>query len=155
MSPGKKNKHTKQPPAARPTVQPAAKPAAKTAAQPAAPARMTLEQQRAQHAWQKAEEGVALYGKDYVNDAKGLPALIMNSGLMQVMAYLQDKGGRHHTLAAHLREWLHQQCQTPTEFSDFMQALFKMDARRYQAVTTEAFAWLRWLRQMAAARRGD
>ena len=36
-----------------------------------------------------------------------------------------------------------------------MEHLFKLeDARRYQAITTEAFAWLRWLRQMAAARKG-
>jgi CRISPR-associated protein Cmr5 len=26
--------------------------------------------------------------------------------------------------------------------------------RDYQAITAEAFAWLKWLRQMAAARRG-
>ncbi len=29
------------------------------------------------------------------------------------------------------------------------------DAREYQEITAEAFAWLRWLRQMAAARQGD
>jgi hypothetical protein len=26
------------------------------------------------------------------------------------------------------------------------------DSSRYQAITAEAFSWLRWLRQMAAAR---
>ena len=119
--------------------------------------KLTLEQQRAQDAWQKAEAGIARHGKDYVNDAKGLPALIMNSGLMQVMAFLHDKGGRHETLAQHLRDWLHRQCGTPQDFNGFMEHLFKLeDARRYQAITTEAFAWLRWLRQMAAARKaGD
>lgn len=116
----------------------------------------TLEQQRAQDAWQKAGAGIGQHGKDYVNDAKGLPALIMNSGLMQVMAYLHDKGGRHETLAQHLRDWLATQCNTPRDFEGFMQQLFEMnDARRYQAVTSEAFAWLKWLRQMAAARKGD
>ena len=30
----------------------------------------------------------------------------------------------------------------------------RADSRRYQQVTAEAFAWLRWLRQMAAARNG-
>ena len=115
----------------------------------------TLEQKRAQHAWDKAGQGLANYGKDYVNDAKGLPALIMNSGLMQVMAYLHDKGGRHETLAQHLRDWLHAQCRTPADFEGFMQHLFEMrDARQFQAITAEAFAWLKWLRQMAAARNG-
>ncbi len=114
----------------------------------------TLEQRRAQHAWEKAGEGLAAHGRDYMNDAKGLPALIMNSGLMQVMAFLNQKGGRHHTLAGHLRDWLNRQLGTPTGFEAFMQAMMQADSRRYQQVTTEAFAWLKWLRQMAAARAG-
>jgi CRISPR-associated protein Cmr5 len=117
--------------------------------------RLTLEQKRAADAWKRAEEGLARHGKDYVNDAKGLPALIMNSGLMQVMAFLHDKGGRHETLAQHLRDWLAVQCGTPKPFEAFMEHLFKMDdPRRFQAITAEAFAWLKWLRQMAAARQG-
>ncbi len=115
----------------------------------------TLEQKRAQDAWKKAEEGLQRHGKDYVNDAKGLPALIMNSGLMQVMAYLHDKGDRHETLGAHLRDWLHQQCQTPKDFTGFMQHLMeKVTPAEFQEITREAFAWLKWLRQMASARKG-
>jgi CRISPR-associated protein Cmr5 len=114
----------------------------------------TLEQKRAAHAWRCAAEGWARFQKDYVNDAKGLPALIMNSGLMQVMAFLHDKGGRHEVLGQHLRDWLAQQCGTPKDFEPFMEQLFRMDdARRFQAITAEAFAWLKWLRQMAAARK--
>ncbi len=117
--------------------------------------KLTLEQQRAQHAWAKAELGIRQHGKDYVNDAKGLPALIMNSGLMQVMAFLHEKGGRHETLAQHLRDWLHRQCGTPSDFEGFMTHLCSMtDALRFRAITAEAFAWLKWLRQMAAARQG-
>lgn len=113
----------------------------------------TLEQMRARHAWDKAGDGVARHKKDYVNDAKGLPALIMNSGLMQVMAYLHEKGGRHEILAEHLRDWLAHQCGLARDFEGCMQQLFEMnDARRFQAITAEAFAWLRWLRQMAPAR---
>ncbi|MDR3352274.1 MAG: type III-B CRISPR module-associated protein Cmr5 [Zoogloeaceae bacterium] len=111
----------------------------------------TLEQQRAQHAWTCAQQGMAQHGRDYVNDAKGLPALIMNSGLMQVMAFLREKGGRHETLASHLRDWLHQQCQTPTDFAEFMQVLFTMEPRSFQNTTAEALAWLKWLRQIAPA----
>jgi CRISPR-associated protein Cmr5 len=40
------------------------------------------------------------------------------------------------------------------EFEPFMQALMGAQPRDYQAITAEAFAWLRWLRQMAAARHG-
>ena len=117
---------------------------------------LTLEQRRAEDAWQKAGEGIDRHKNDYVNDAKGLPALIMNSGLMQAMAYLHEKGGRHETLAQHLRDWLSGQCGTPKDFEGFMEHLFRMpDARRFQDITAEAFAWLRWLRQMAGARKGD
>ncbi len=115
----------------------------------------TLEQQRAQHAWSKAKDGIDRHGKDYVNDAKGLPALIMNSGLMQVMAFLHAKNGRHEVLAQHLRDWLAIQCGTPREFEPFMQALLTSeDGLKVQSITAEAFAWLKWLRQMASAGAG-
>lgn len=114
--------------------------------------RLTTEQKRAAHAWAKASEGVTAHNKDYVNDAKGLPALIMNSGLMQVMAFLYGKEGRHKVLANHLLDWLHHQMGTPNNFEPFMQHLAAMeDARRFQAITTEALAWLKWLRQLAPA----
>lgn len=113
--------------------------------------KQTMEQRRASDAWEKAKEGVGHIGKDYVNDAKGLPALIMNSGLMQVMAFLNGKGGRHAILGAHLRDWLHQVHHTPLDFEQFMQHLMRATPSEFQAVTTEAFAWLRWLRQMAPA----
>lgn len=113
---------------------------------------MTTEQKRAQHAWAKAQEGVHRFNGNYVNDAKGLPALIMNSGLMQVMAFLHGKEERHDLLGQHLRDWLHEQCGTPREFEGFMKHLVEMDdSRRFQAITAEAFAWLKWLRQMAPA----
>ena len=114
----------------------------------------TLEQQRAQDAWEKC----AGYTKDHVNLVKGLPALMMNSGLMQTMAFLHEKGAksaqRHNReLADALRAWLCKRFRDlPEDFEPFMQYLMKTDARRFQAVTAEAFAWLRWMRQMAAAR---
>jgi len=36
-----------------------------------------------------------------------------------------------------------------------MQSLLKAQPADYQAITTEAYAWLRWMRQMAAARVKD
>ena len=115
----------------------------------------TLDQRRAQHAWQKAQEARNTLGDkygDYVNDAKGLPALIMNSGLMQVMAFCEKKGDdRHRTLAKHLRQWLHERFNTGENFREFMQALMEADSQRFQMITAEAFAWLKWLKQVAAA----
>ena len=113
----------------------------------------TLEQQRARHAWERSEGR----SKDYMNLAKGLPALIMNSGLMQVMAFLEQKGKRDDRaqLAQDLRDWLIQCEKLPgncSEFKEFMDALLKAEPRQFQEITTEAMAWLRWMRQMAAAR---
>lgn len=113
--------------------------------------KQTMEQRRAAHAWGAAQEGVRRHSGEYVKGAKGLPALIMNSGLMQVMAFLQGKGGRHEVLGSQLRDWLHQTHTMPTSFEGFMQGLLKAESREFQAITAEAFAWLRWLRQMAPA----
>jgi len=130
-----------------------------TATQAKAKPRQTLEQQRAQDAWDKC----AAYTKEHVNIAKGLPALIMNSGLMQVLAFCHEKGKkeaqRHNEeVASDLRLWLHSrfpQQISSADFEPFMQALMKAAPGDYQAISAEAFAWLRWLRQMAAARNGS
>jgi len=115
----------------------------------------TLEQQRAQDAWEKS----ANYGKEHVNIAKGLPALIMNSGLMQVLAFAHEKGDKHELVAAQLRSWLSKRFPknlSQSTFDPFMESLMKAGPQDYQAINAEAFAWLKWLRQMAAARiKGD
>ena len=113
--------------------------------------RQTLEQQRAQDAWKACER----YSKEHVNAAKGLPALIMNSGLMQVLAFCHEKGKAQADVATHLRAWLagrFPKTVPSAEFGSFMQALMNARPAEYQAINAEAFAWLKWLRQMAAAR---
>ena len=120
---------------------------------------LTLEQQRAQDAWNQCVN----YEKEHVNIAKGLPALIMNSGLMQVLAFCHEKGKKekglpYEQVATHLRTWLNQRFPGVVRgpgFELFMQSLLKAQAADYQAITTEAYAWLRWMRQMASARVKD
>jgi CRISPR-associated protein Cmr5 len=115
----------------------------------------TLEQQRAADAWQKSQH----CSEQYAKLAKGLPALIMNSGLMQVMAFLHEKGAkesqRHcRDLGQDLRTWLSTQFPRQVSSADFfvfMDAMLAAEPLVYQDVTAEAFAWLRWVRQMAAA----
>lgn len=117
--------------------------------QPTAP--LTLEQQRAHDAWNQC----ASYTKEHVNIAKGLPALIMNSGLMQVLAFCHEKGKANELVATHLRIWLNLRFNGVARdpgFELFMQSLLKANPADYQAITTEAFAWLRWMRQMSSAR---
>ena len=118
---------------------------------------LTMEQQRAADAWARCQG----CSSEYQNLAKGLPALIMNSGLMQVMAFLHEKGDKPsqahcRELGQHLREWLHgrfPKVLPSAEFGAFMQAIMKAEAHDFQHITTEAFAWLRWVRQMAPAAR--
>lgn len=118
--------------------------------------KLSLEQRRAQHAWEKALAGVHQYNKDYVNVAKAVPALIMNSGLMQVLAFLNGKDPKHRLVAEHLHDWLHQQHGLPAEFGACMEALMQdTGPREFQAITAEALAWLKWLRQMADAQAGQ
>lgn len=145
----------------------------------------TLEQRRAQNAWDVCAD----YTEKHVNFAKGLPALIMNSGLMQVLAFCHEKGKKasgkeYEAVAADLRAWLVSQKIGPLAapffiekagalqkelerakneherqqqiqrqiFEAFMQALMQSSSHDYQRINAEAFAWLKWLRQMAAAR---
>jgi CRISPR-associated protein Cmr5 len=124
-------------------------------ATPAATGPLTLDQQRAADAWQCAQKHQT---EDYANLAKGLPALIMNSGLLQVLAFLKEKGSgavsqRHCALLGDdLRAWLHRRFpEVPVQFEGFMEALMKADSRKFQEITAESLAWLRWLRQLAAA----
>jgi len=115
----------------------------------------TMEQKRAADAWARCQG----CNSEYQNLAKGLPALIMNSGLMQVLAFLHEKGNKNphcRELGEHLRDWLRRQFPQAlpgAEFSAFMQSLMKAEPRNFQHITAEAFAWLRWARQMAPAAR--
>lgn len=114
-------------------------------------AKQTLEQQRAESAWLSSQG----YEKDQVNAAKGYPTLIMNSGLMQTLAFSHEKEKAHEQISQALRDWLAERFPNNFENSEFntvMQALMIATPSEYKAIHTEALAWLRWLRQMAAAR---
>ena len=116
---------------------------------------VTLEQQRAQFAWDCAKEGTALAGDDYRNLAKAAPALIMNNGLMQTLAFYQDKGKPHHmALAGQLRRWIMKRdggnSQDPG-FQPMMDVLLRAQPDQYRRATDEALLILRWVRQFAAA----
>jgi CRISPR-associated protein Cmr5 len=121
----------------------------------AKPAPVTLEQQRAQFAWDCAKEGTALAGDEYRNLAKAAPALIMNNGLMQTLAFYQDKGKpQHMALAGHLRRWIMKRAggngQDPG-FQPMMDVLLRAQPDQYRHATDEALLILRWIRQFAAA----
>ncbi len=115
----------------------------------------TLEQQRAEFAWGCAQAGVAESADKYRNLAKAAPALIMNNGLMQTLAFYESKGEHHHRrLAAHLRSWVFLRAggkgQDPG-FQIMMDGLLKAGPAEYRRATDEALLILRWIRQFAAA----
>lgn len=122
----------------------------------------SLDQQRAAYSW----ECVQHIPKDYDKLAKAAPALVMNNGLMQALAFYQDKGktkegimDRYHALNAHLMRWLGRQFSGnsfPSEqnasFDTVMPALYNAQPELFRRATEETLALLRWIRQFAAAR---
>ena len=137
----------------------------------AKPAPVTLEQQRAQFTWDNATRAkvhlVDGFG-DFVNTAKAAPALIMNNGLMQTLAYYQAKGlddrgqpkkGQEHNIALSdtLQRWIGPRVfgkgsatQAPG-FNAMMEDLLRAQPDQYRRATDEALLILRWIRQFAAA----
>lgn len=118
---------------------------------------MTLEQRRAETAWRFAQEGIAR-SDQYKDLAKAAPALIMNNGLMQTLAFYEDKNKDHHKdLAAHLRRWIMTRAGGADKdpgFQFFMEIMLKADSRSYRQASEEALLLLRWIRQFAAALGG-
>lgn len=110
---------------------------------------MSLEQQRAKFAWERVQG----CNKKYMNLTKAAPALIMNNGLMQAMAFYQSKGEPHHqALNRHLHEWLHQRgIIQQADFTGVMQSLYQADPTIFRRATEESLELLRWIRQFAAA----
>lgn len=113
----------------------------------------SLDQQRAAYAWE-CVQGCNSRNGDYTNLAKAAPALIMNNGLMQALAFYQSKGKEHHpTLNRHLCEWLRQRdIVQQADFAGVMTALHTADAAKFRHATEETLAVLRWIRQFAAAK---
>lgn len=111
----------------------------------------SLDQKRAAYAWKKVQG----MGDDYGKLAKGAPALIMNNGLMQTLAYYQDKNDNHyHFLNQHIIDWLaiymiDNKIDNIT-FNNMMQYLLEADSPTYRKATEETLALLRWIRQFSA-----
>lgn len=109
----------------------------------------TLEQERAAYAWERVQG----CSRDYMNLAKGAPALIMNNGLMQALAFYASKDKpQHRALNQHLLGWLNGRGLVPTAtFADAMSSLHRADSADYRRATEEAMALLKWIRQFAPA----
>jgi CRISPR-associated protein Cmr5 len=120
-------------------------------------AKRDLDQERAAFAWKCAEEGKG--SSPYANLTKSAPALIMNNGLMQTLAFYKQKGkDEHRMLLKHLCDWLATQSfaeQGGKDFSHVMKKLHSGTSLSYRQATEEALAFLKWLRQFASALNKD
>jgi CRISPR-associated protein Cmr5 len=104
-------------------------------------------------------------GDKYANLAKAAPALVMNNGLMQTLAFFHAKEEHHRRLGRHISEWLVEtfagQDGFPSRsevgqkedqlFIQVMQALTQAKPHLYRRATEEALSLLRWIRQFASA----
>ena len=115
-----------------------------------------LEQERAAFAWKQAQEH---WSSDYTNLAKSAPALIMNNGLMQTLAFYKGKRKQHHSsLLDDICCWLAEQGfsnDNKAGFSEVMSFLHGTDSSKYRRATEEALALLRWIRQFGPALAND
>lgn len=114
----------------------------------------TLDQERAQYAWQCASlKGMV---KGYREMAKGAPALIMGNGLMSALAYYHSRTGNNkevaHLLLINILGWLSARKMVPKDdFSAAMGVFLEADSQKIMQVTEETLAMLKWLRQFADA----
>lgn len=128
----------------------------------------TLDQKRAEFAWEKVEAAAQAHLiVDYTKLAKSAPALIMGSGLMQTLAFLQAKDKpQHQALMVALCHWLgrnlggtpvnaHERFppEPAADYSTVMAALWHGPTNLYLRATDESLALLRWIRQFADARK--
>lgn len=112
----------------------------------------TLEQRRAAYAWTCVNAVNPAARDDYTNLAKAMPMMVMNSGLMQTLAFLKDKGKTHHlTLLDHVIHWITTQAQGEPvmPFAQLMESLCKAAPLQFRHATAETHAILRWIRQFA------
>ncbi len=119
--------------------------------QPRSVNRQSLEQQRAQDAFDCSQACTSAYR----NLAKSLPSLIMTSGLMPTLAFMEGKSDQHYKdLAKHLRLWLGKRFASSNSdmgYQKLMDLLTSASPDDFRALTTETMQWLKWLRQMADA----
>lgn len=113
----------------------------------------TLDQQRAQYAWERATRNAVVDG--YREMAKGAPALIMGNGLMPALAYYNSRTGSNQKPAelmlADMLGWLAKRQMVRSKFSDAMTDFFGAGSQDYMHATEETLSMLKWLRQFADA----
>jgi CRISPR-associated protein Cmr5 len=96
--------------------------------------------------------------KGYSSLARKVPMLVLTNGLGQTLAFLKAKGkndpaDEHTVLFRHLSRWVLSQVapSSPATNGDLLQWVLQNDSAAYRRATTEALAFLTWLKRFAEA----
>lgn len=117
----------------------------------------SLEQKRAAQAWDCVKEVKSRnYKKDYLSLARSAPADIQGNGLGQTLAFWRAKKKEEHlTLYQHLAAWVKIQIRF-TQPADLLEWIIKQAGTdEYRRATTEAIAFLSWVKRFAEAELED
>lgn len=107
--------------------------------------RNTLEQGRAQHAFEKAKS--ASDKEKFASYAKKLPMMIKTNGLGASMAFAKAKNEKAWKQLFHAIEgWLQKKDYIK---DDLLEEIVKTDSAHYRILTSEVIAYLSWLRRFA------
>jgi CRISPR-associated protein Cmr5 len=125
----------------------------------------TLEQERASAAWKFIQEDVKKLPesvqKEYASLARKAPADIQTNGLGQTLAFWRAKGfengkpkdkgeNAHYQLLHQITEWLNKAKTINIHASDVVEWVSKTaNVNDYRRATTEAIAFLVWLKRFA------
>lgn len=119
----------------------------------------TLDQQRAKQAWDNIQSVANRpddFKKKYGSLARKVPMLVLTNGLGQTLAFLRAKGkddssDEHNVLFRHLSAWTMSQVAPNAGNQNLLEWVLNNDSVAYRHATTEALAYLTWLKRFAEA----
>lgn len=123
---------------------------ASNAESPSTATRQTRNQERAKAAWEATPAADDL-SDEYRSLVRGAGASIMTMGLGQTLSFYLAKGQSHHErLADALARWLLEDVDADGEA--LIETIMQSESSEYRRLTTEALAYLTWLKRFAEAR---
>ena len=121
----------------------------------------TKEQERAAKAWDAVNNIDDAFKKQYGSIVKKLPMLILTNGLASTSAFLlakstpkegkpkSNENKAHEAAYEHLSKWVMSQLQPGGKLMDW---IINHSSADYRRATTEALAYLNWLKRFAEAK---
>jgi CRISPR-associated protein Cmr5 len=118
-----------------------------------------LDRSRAEFAWNSVssvkKNQPENHQKKYGSLARKMPTLIQVNGLAQTMAFLRAGEAYHIQMVNHLSTWFCARFHWNIDNFDLLQKILNMDSQQYRLVTSEALAFLQWIKRFAEADLGE